>query len=329
MGLPTALLLQTFFFDGRLAKTFARLQRDCRAHFQPFVLIHLPPDMPKPAGLSDIAHHCVTTPEIRNPAYLRKSAGGAQWRIWAGGHSDLPLLHFAQAHPEFKYYWNIEYDVRVGGPWSYLFDAFEDNPADFLATSLRTAAADPDWPNWPTLQPPATEPIELSQEDQTCCFMPLFRASSAAVKAMDGAYREGWGGHCEATWPTILRRNGMLVEDIGGNGEFVRPANRGRFYTSTPKAWDLSPGTCVFKPARSGLFLRRGMIYHPVKPFVATCREKIWRARAKLASMVGRRQPSIPQLESPSRGALEPSGILDGPVSSRISESRVSADRAS
>jgi hypothetical protein len=292
---PTAVLFQTYFFDASLARLFARLIDGSPSNFRSFVLIHVSPGAPKPPRLTGVPHHFVTTPEIRDPGYRRKSSGGPEWRIWDGGHTDLPLLHFARAHPEFERYWVVEYDTRFGGPWSRLFATFEDNPADFLSTSLRTASTNPEWPYWPTLQPPADDPTDLPPDERICCFMPVFRASRAAVRTMDAAYRAGWGGHCETTWPTILRRQGLRVEDLGGTGAFVPAANRGRFYTSTPTAWDLSPGTFVFKPARSGFFLRRGMLYHPIKPVRATCTETLWRARAKLASLLRRPQPLLPQ----------------------------------
>ena len=47
---------------------------------------------------------------------------------------------------------------------------------------------------------------------------------------MDAAYREGWGGHIEAAWASILDFHGLKLEDIGGDAEFVRPGNRHRFY---------------------------------------------------------------------------------------------------
>lgn len=284
----TAVLLQTHFFDRSIARTFARLQRDCAPNYRPFVLIHLSAGAPRPVGLADVPHHLVRTPEIRNPAYTRKSSGGTDWRIWDGGHTDLPLLHFAQAYPQFERYWNIEYDVRIGGRWTQIFNAFEDNPADFLSTSLRTAGEHPGWPFWPTLQPPPSNRMEMPEEARICCFMPLYRVSAAAARTMDEAYRNGWGGHCEVTWPTIVRSAGLLVEDIGGNGLFVRPANRGKFYASTPTAWNLSPGTCVFKPPHTGLFLRRGMIYHPVKPLSVTwCKEYARGLCSRLVHLTG------------------------------------------
>jgi hypothetical protein len=87
---------------------------------------------------------------------------------------------------------------------------------------------------------------------------------------MDAAYREGWGGHIEAAWASILDFHGLKLEDIGGDGEFVRPGNRHRFYLAAKpnaKCDLLAPGTFMAKPPlyRPGSTPNR--LYHPVKPY--------------------------------------------------------------
>src|SRR5215469_8764627 len=137
MALSTAVLFQTHFYDRGAARVFKKLQKECPPHAAAIVLIHVPPGTPKPALLADVPHHFVTTPEIRNAAYTGKSAGGAEWRIWEGGHTDLPHLHFYLRNDRFDRYWSIEYDVRFSGSWRTFFDAFDENDADLLTTSLR------------------------------------------------------------------------------------------------------------------------------------------------------------------------------------------------
>lgn len=243
--------------------------------------MHVPPGTPVPPRLQDVPHHFVTTPEIRNPAYPGKS-GGKEWSIWAGGHPDLVMLHFAQAHPHYERYWLIEYDVRFSGSWATLFDAFEDNDADFLTTSLRTAKDNPDWPYWDTLHQPEESGARLRDEERVVGFVPILRASRAGIDAVDAAYRAGWTGHCEVTWPTIIRRAGLRIEDIGGRGPFTAEANRERFYTNNPNAWGLRPGGFAYKPARYAGGLHRNMLWHPVKPPLVTFREDLKRAKQLL-----------------------------------------------
>ncbi len=274
--LPTALLFQTHFFDRGTARAFERLRRQCPPNYECIVLLHAPPGERKPRRLGAVPHHYVTTPEIRALPYPRKNAerdaNGQPWALWQGGHCDLIPLHFFNAHPGFERYWVVEYDVHFTGHWSQLFRAFEDSDADFLSAAVRRHEDHPLWQFWGTLRDPSGG--EVRDEDRLVAFMPLYRVSRRGLAALDAAYREGWGGHIETTWPTILAARGMVLEDIGGAGPFVRPGNIDRFYTirthGTTAIDPLTPGTLVGGPTlyRPGSTPNR--LYHPVKPF------KIW-----------------------------------------------------
>ncbi len=269
---PTALLFQTHFFDRGAARLFDRLRRQCPPNFECFVLLHAPPGAPEPPRLAGVPHHFVTTPEIRALPYPRKNAArdwtGRSWELWGGGHCDLVPMHFYNAHPRYARYWVVEYDVRFTGDWRVFFDAFEESDSDFLSTSVRRRRDNPVWVNWESVQGPAPE--NEIERHRVAAFTPIFRASQAAMARMDAAYRAGWGGHLEASWASILDFHGLSLEDIGGDGEFVRPGNRHRFYTAAKPnaACDLlAPGTIMAKPAlfRPGSTPNR--LYHPVKPF--------------------------------------------------------------
>ena len=127
--------------------------------------------------------------------------------------------------------------------------------------------------NWASVQGPASVPEEAIERHRVGAFTPLYRASRRAMETMDKAYRAGWGGHLEASWATILDFHGCSLEDIGGDGEFVRPGNRHRFYTAAkPNARCdlLAPGTVMAKPPMHRAGSTRNRLYHPVKPF------KLW-----------------------------------------------------
>ncbi len=269
MAATTALLFQTHFFDRWCAAAFQDLRRACPPQYRPTVLIHLGPGAPIPPLLADVPHHVVRTPEMRLPAYVLKS-NGEPWNIWSGGHTDLILLHYWRAHPDHARYWVLEYDVRWSGEWRRFLAAFEDEPADLLCPGIIGRADDPDWYNWPSF----TGPEDLPEERQLRAFLPVFRASAALMRRMDAAYRAGWGGHCECTWPTLAREAGLAVVDLGGDGALTPARYRGRFYSNTPAALYLAPGTLVFKPVLHRMGRKRDMLWHPVKPFS-------WRAEAR------------------------------------------------
>ncbi len=264
----TLLLFQTHELDARLERAFRRIVREAPAHFDCRVLMHLPPGAPVPKRLANLPHHLVRTNEIRALPYPRKNAAqdwtGRPWELWGGGHVDLiPLYILRQA--EFDFAWMVEYDVAFTGHWGRFFGAFEDSRADLLSAIIRTREDDPHWVCWPSL-PEGMVPPELA----TAHFPPIWRVSRRLVQAMDEAYAAGFNGHLEAAWPSLARARGMELEDFGGEGAFVRPSNRRRFYTSSPSTavqFYLAPGTFFAKPAMYRPGQRKDTLYHPVKPW--------------------------------------------------------------
>jgi hypothetical protein len=262
MRSSTVLLFQTHFFDRWCERAWRRIVEGCPPHVTPVVLLHGAPGSEKPARLERVAHHFVTTDQIRYPGYPAKSLG-EDWNLWTGGHTDLILLHYYRAHPDFERYWVVEYDVRYSGKWRSLFDTFEADDADLIVPSLLRRRDDPSWYNWPSL----TAPEQIEEQEALRAFLPIFRASRRLMQAVDQAYRDGWGGHCEATWPTLAQLRGMSLVDPGGHGEFTPERYRGRFYTNDPRHIYITPGTLVFKPALYRTGRKRDMLWHPVKPF--------------------------------------------------------------
>lgn len=277
----TALLFQTHFFDRWCERAFRALIDGCPAHFRPCVVIHLAPGAPVPPRLARVPHHIMRTDEMRTPDYPAKS-GGESWTLWAGGHTDLIPLHFFRAQPDHARYWVVEYDVRYTGHWGRFFAHFEDDQADLLVPGLIDRPDDPDWYNWPSMHGPA----EVPAERQLRAFLPVLRASNAMMRCMDHFYRAGWGGHCEGTWPTFANLAGLSFADLGGDGPYTPARHRGLFYTSTPQAVNLAPGTLVFKPALYRPGRRRDMLWHPVKPF-------FWRVEIKEGLRDMRRRAGI------------------------------------
>ncbi|MGG5808739.1 hypothetical protein [Falsiroseomonas sp. CW058] len=272
MPARTLLLFQTHYLDRALERAFRRLARQAPPHFECRVLVHLPPGRPAPARLSRVPHHLVRTDELRAMPYPRKTADadwtGRPWEMWGGGHCDLIALHGMLAHPGFDRYWVMEYDVAFTGDWGRFFAAFEGSDADLLTTCIRERADDPAWVCWPSLQGGAHG--DAAQAFATAAFLPLWRVSARLVAAMDAAYRDGYGGHVEASWSSLARARGMKLEDIGGDGPFVAEGNRRRFYTASPSTalqFYLAPGTFFAKPHMYRPGRRRDTLWHPVKPW--------------------------------------------------------------
>ena len=173
---------------------------------------------------------------------------------------DQALLAFRQAKPEYDYYWIVEYDVELSGRWSAFFNAFADSTSDLICTSAHRHQTNPTWDWWRSVKFPDNAKPELVRG-----FFPLARLSSRAIDAIIAAGQNGVDGFYEAIWPTVVHNLGMVVEDFGGDGEFVRPSNVNRWYTSTVTSQTLAPGSFVARPIRFRPGLTPNRLWHPVK----------------------------------------------------------------
>lgn len=178
------------------------------------------------------------------------------------GSADLPVLLCYRNNPTYDFYWTVEYDVRYSGSWSRFFSNFGENGADLLGTTLTRYDAIPDWYHWPSL---ALHDLRVGKDVYLRGFFPIYRLSNRALSQLDQDYRKGARGHYECLMPTVLQHARMTIEDIGGNGEFVRPENRKRFYSNTPTTETLSPGSFVFRPIMARAGKERDTLWHPVK----------------------------------------------------------------
>lgn len=185
-----------------------------------------------------------------------------QGRIY-DGNTTFPILWFALRHPEYNHIWRIEYDVRFNGEWRDFFRAFDQNDSDLLTTTLTRQQHFPQWKWWYTARKPW---YVLKKPELIRGFLPVCRLSAKACQILDSAYRQGWAGHDEVSVPTILYAKQCVIEDIGGDGEFVRQGNENRFYTNTPATRNyLAPGTFVCPPAVALPMNEVRKLYHPVK----------------------------------------------------------------
>ncbi len=219
---------------------------------------------------------------------------------------DLPVLLFFKKHPEYDHYWTIEYDVRFTGRWDAFFSSFEANDADLLGTTLTRREKVPDWHYWPSLD---LAGMAVEKDRHIRGFFPIYRLSRRALAQLDRDYRTGVKGHFECLVPTLLSHAGMTVEDIGGDGEFVRPGGANRFYRNTPAQGYLGPGTFVFRPIMERPGKEPNMLWHPVKasPLWKTTLRRVRRAMRRLALPLFRKDPAILSTTAATR-AVKPLG---------------------
>jgi hypothetical protein len=179
-------------------------------------------------------------------------------------HAHFPLLDFYFKHPDFDFYWFVEYDVRFTGEWETLFNAFKPFNHDLITSHIRRHAQEPLWHWWPHFLHPAKK---IPEKNLLRSFNVIFRISNKALQFIHEAQIDGWRGLNESTFPTLLYNNGFTILDFGGDGEFVAPGFKNRFYTSySTKSGHSLMGTLRFRPPRKKAGFRKNTIYHPIKP---------------------------------------------------------------
>jgi hypothetical protein len=260
-GSAEAVLLMTHFLDSRICGHYRRLAAEAGAGRDVFILYNRDDD-PDPSHPipEDVRVFAFSAADIRSLGFPHKG------RWLSARDVELFALLFALRHPNYRHVWAVEYDVAFTGRWHTLFDAFAASPADLLATTIHRYPVNPGWDNWASVRTPDGRPPVTAL---VRAFLPCCRFSRRAVETLVAAYDAGWEGHYEATVPTILLGAGLILEDIGGDGEFVAPGNLDRFYRNTPGCNSLSPGTFVFRPVRVTPGTEPGRLWHPVKPLTA------------------------------------------------------------
>lgn len=236
--------------------------------------------------------------DLSTSGYPRPWAGDNDSRL-VPGNVDLLLLHLHRTGRRYDRYWVVEYDVEFTGAWRDFFEAFRTNGSDLLGTTLHPYRVLPEFHWWDAVEAPGS----LVREDLHRGFFPVMRITEEGLRALDGAYSDGWSGHCEVVLPTALLRDGARIEDIGGEGPFVRPGNENRFYTNTPWRTGLGPGTFIYRPARRWPGLTPGKLWHPVKPTEGRLSQYLALAKDWLEARAGGPRERGSCSRAPGRGA--------------------------
>lgn len=179
------------------------------------------------------------------------------------GHPHFCLLLYSQDHPEFDYYWVLEYDVRYSGSWRCFFKHFDGHDADLLTSHIYPYETMPDWPWWELSHPhQSIAPVQRIRS-----FNPVYRISRKALRLVHESHQLGWRGHFEVLFPTLLSRAGLKIEDFGGDGPFVPAIRKNRFYLGSSPRIDgaLEEGTFRFRPPFQEIGGEPNKLYHPVK----------------------------------------------------------------
>ena len=263
LGAGGCIAFVTHALNPAIHAAFERLVREAPPDHDVFLLLSGDAPAPYIAGPRGDRVVRVTREDVFRLGYPEKCRREG-WRI--DGNGDLLFLEFRRRHPGYGRFWFVEYDVHWEGRWGVLFEHFRASPADVLGGIMYPVAETPQKLrvlDYPRLVLP--EGAGWTPERAIKGFLPICRVSGAALDAMDAAYRGGLGGHYEITLFSVPARAGLVLEDFGGRGPYVRPENRDRFYFAHSATYSHSPGTFVFRPAPRVL-PRPNTLWHPVKP---------------------------------------------------------------
>jgi hypothetical protein len=288
----TAILILSHVMNREVMAFFKRIKKECSKYYDVIFLCD------NTAGVFDSFEDnkdffLFTTKNLQSLNYVGRSAIVYQDKSRADnpyhkdfnftpGSTDMPVLLCYKRNPSYDFYWIVEYDVRFSGSWNRFFSFFAKSHADLLGTTLTPYADIPGWYHWPSM---ALKNMRIGKEAYLRGFFPIYRLSNRALARLDRDYLTGVRGHYECLLPTLLHHAGMTIEDIGGDGPFVRPENRNRFYSNTPTSETLAPGSFVFRPVMTRAGKERDTLWHPVKYTPA------WRiALRRMKAMLRRRR---------------------------------------
>ena len=181
------------------------------------------------------------------------------------GSVNFILQKFFKEHPDYDWYWSMEYDVVYKGAWHTFFESFDNKEEDFISAHIDffEEGKNDTWYWW--------QPLILLDEDipmtqYVKAFNPLYRISNSALKFMDTYLSLGNYGHFETLMSTALYNHGFKLLDYGGTGPFVTKDFENRFYLEDT---GINSGTMRFRPIFSKKEIEESNIteklFHPVK----------------------------------------------------------------
>jgi hypothetical protein len=178
----TVILFCCHFVSPEIEREFSRLKQCCGKDFDVVLSYDCSGD-PERMSIGDYYGHLFTLDHIRNMGYSLPENEG----LWQ--HIEYPMIDYHLQHPQYDFYWRIEYDVRFGGDWSVFFRSFLDNKADLLGTYIRTYQDDPHWYWWNAIN------FKVDQDCLRAMFFPVVRFSKRSLDFLDLKYRAGALGY--------------------------------------------------------------------------------------------------------------------------------------
>lgn len=184
------------------------------------------------------------------------------------GNDHYVIEFFYREHPEYEYYWVVEYDVLFSGDWKILMNSFTDSRTDFISAHIeKRNPYNEEWCWWNSMK--YSPRYESACKVRVKSFNPICRFSNQALCFLNEFLGDKQNtGFYEVLVSTVLYNAGYRLEDFGGTGFFVSEANANRFYV---QGLGVNNGTSRWRPSFSLTEIcalsTRNKLFHPVKGF--------------------------------------------------------------
>ena len=184
------------------------------------------------------------------------------------GNLQLVFTELLAQFPNALHFWIVEYDVRYSGNWKHFVKYFESNPGRFVGCNIRFHHEEQHWHWWESLKNNADPENKININSLVRAFLPISRYSRRALEIIRRECLEGgWAGHYEVLVPSLLHKEGLQIEEIGGDSHFTPPSRKYNFYSATRSNFGDLQGYSSMRWRPEVVFwgLRQNRLYHPVK----------------------------------------------------------------
>ena len=255
MSNKTAILFVTHIYNEEIERQINKLRMEAEGLTSVYVVFQADKvklDLPK---------------DVRQHAFTIESLNKLGYRPWGctimDGNFHFVLLDFYRQHPEYDYYWLIEYDVRFSGNWNGFFSFFQDKDEDFWAAHVEVKEDNPDWMRWHEIE---LKNIPLNHSMLLRSFNPICRFSNRAFALLHSRCLLGDRGHNELLMPTLFRYFKLKIADFGGTGRFTYKDHPNLYYIYGDTDTENDKCTHRYTPSHNDSVIKyHNMIYHPVK----------------------------------------------------------------
>ena len=255
MTTHTAILYVTHLFNEEIKSQINKLHIEAKEFASVYVVYQA--DKVEFQLPEDVKRHAFTIESLNKLGYT-------PWGCTImDGNFHFVLLDFFRKHPNFDYYWLIEYDVRFNGSWRTFFSFFQDKEEDFLAAHVETKEDNPNWIRWHEI---VLNNIPKNRFTLLKSFNPICRFSNRAFALLHSRCLLGDRGHNELLMPTLFNYFKLKIADFGGNGRYIYKDHPDLFYMYDEE--DKAEDKCTHRyyPKHNHSTMKcPNMIYHPIK----------------------------------------------------------------